>query len=235
MHIVYIIIFVCLTAISMPAHAQIALGDVFVEFMPNKRPLQNIVVHNTSAKEAFDVKVTAVKVINPGEENEERIETQEIIVAPSTIPMAANSKRVARMVFRAPFTDKEQVFRASFVPLAKEDNGAEEVEQSSRIKTKMRVLSGMGALVFAAPMEINRNLTWLRDSTGINFTNEGNVYERLERTKVCFSKDDCVDIKGRRLYPGNTWRLDLPERVQNSEVEYRSESYNKIIKIKITP
>lgn len=218
------------------AGAQISLNDVIVSFTPGDRPVHNVRVTNNSPKQAYDVQVTVEKVLNPGTPEEQREITRDIIVAPRQMRLSANNSRLARILLRHPGGQKENIYRIKFVPLPGKFGENEDNDElsSANVKTELKVLTGMGMLILVAPEQPKPTLKWTRDNTGITFTNTGNTNIQLRRQEFCPGNNkECLQLPGKRLYPGNSWHLALKSDASSLPITYDAAIYKEIQRIRI--
>jgi len=195
---------------SIPtAQAQISVDGVIVYLSANKPPVKNITVSNSSPN-AMLANVTAVKVENPGTKDEKRVPTDEIIISPKRFSVPGKGERTVRLLLKTPPTNTERVFRVAFTPEA-----AEETEEAKPKSSHINILTGVGILVFAEPIEPTPALVWERSNNKLRLTNSGNINVVVDRLKACDpDKNNCKDYDGKRLYAGNSLVLD----VQNGKV-----------------
>jgi len=189
--------------------AQISVNDVIVHFKAAERPLQNIIVKN-SAKEVFYVTATVEELSEPSEDKSPLLVTEDLIVSPKKFSIDANSERVVRLLSRKTHDNKERVYRVSFVPQEKEFGEPLEGASGDR-KTMIRVITGMGVLVFIDPINPKPELKWVRTPDSVIFTNSGNQHTRLSEGKACDSEDvGCTDLPSRRVYGGKDYTVSVP-------------------------
>ena len=79
--------------IASNCQAQISVNDVIVQFKAGQRPVQNIIVKNSS-KEVFYVTATSEEIQDPGEEKSALLPTEDLIVSPRRFSIDGNSERV---------------------------------------------------------------------------------------------------------------------------------------------
>jgi len=200
-----------LSCILVPrAEAQISVNDVIVQFKAGERPVQNIVVKNSSP-DVFYVTATCEELTEPSEDKSPLVATEDILISPKKFSIDGNSERVIRMLHRKPADDKERVYRVAFVPQEKEF-GEAIVRQDRDRRTMLRVITGMGILVFVDPAKPLSDLKWTRDGDTIKFYNAGNQHVRLSDGKACDSEGvGCTDIPTRRVYGGKEYVVSAPK------------------------
>ena len=190
------------------AFAQISLDNVLVHLGVNERPVHNVVVGNSSDNPMY-VTVELEAIPDPTNSSVTK-PTEELLASPKTFSIEPHGQRTVRLLLKTPPTEKERVFRVSFVP---QDRGfGEEVKQSyAGRSTVIRVLTGMGALVFADPISPKADLQWNRVGEKITFTNSGNLNVFLADGEACIKPgENCTKIPGQRVYAGATWEVKAP-------------------------
>ncbi len=117
------------------------------------------------------------------------------------------------MVSLQPLGEKERVYRVTFRPVV----GDLESEQIG-----IKILVGYEVLVLMQPANPDPNLVVKKNGQTMLFSNEGNTNVLLREGKQCPKgtdpeSDECESLGGKRLYPGNSWSVELP---QNLPVDY---------------
>ncbi len=189
------------------AVAQISLSDVIVHFKAGERPIRNVTVRNQSEDPIF-VTVEADQVFDPGADKPDRKPTEKLLVAPRMFSIDANGERTVRVLLKQPSKETEEIYRVKFLPQLRDFD----VEKDSRRvqKTMIKVLTGMGVLIFSDPAKPVSKLTWERKGNTITFTNEGNRNIRISEGEVCDGSGTCTPIPGRRIYAGYSFEVDAP-------------------------
>lgn len=208
----FFLLFLCLLC-SAPqtARAQITVDSVIVHFGASERPVHNVIVGNSSNNPAY-VKIEAVAVVEP-EKSEKVVPTGELLASPKTFSIEPNGQRTVRLLLKSPPTDKERVFRVSFIPQDR-GFGEEVVQNKDGIKTIIKVLTGMGILVFADPIKPVEDLQWERVGNKIIFSNTGNVNIYLGEGQSCSPAGVCSKIPSKRLYASN--KLEVISPLENT-------------------
>lgn len=202
---------------TLPVSANMVLSDAIVHFEPGKPLRKDIEVQNPSSENLY-VEITPVVVSEPGTENEERIAITDprdsgLLVTPNKIVVPPGGRKLVRLVSLEPLGDKERVYRVTFKPVV----GDLESEQIG-----IKILIGYEVLLLMQPATPEPNLVVKRDGKKLSFANKGNTNVLLREGKQCPSSssnsDDCESLRGKRLYPGNSWSVDLP---LDKPVEYQ--------------
>jgi len=202
-----LIIIICF---AQSAAAQISVSSVMVHFKFGERPVQNLVVKNSSPDVLY-VTVSVEELLEPFSEQSPRAPTESLIISPKRFSIDGANERVIRMLNKLPPGDKERVFRVAFVP---QDRGfAESVERSTQGRqTVLKVLTGMGVLVFVDPAAPKGLLKWERAGGRLRFWNEGNRHVRVMEGKACGTDGaNCTPLASRRVYAGREHVVEVPD------------------------
>lgn len=186
---------------------QISVNTVVMTMSPDKPPVRNIVVTN-NGDEVLGVTVKARKVTAPGTSNEQQEETSEILVAPQRFSLPGKGERVVRLLVRAKAEERENTYRLSFIPETREDETAQG-QAASTPKTALKILTGVGVLVFVEPPKISSKLLWKRMGDKVVLQNQGNVNVLVDEISICQQENTCRDASGKRLYPGQEYALQV--------------------------
>ena len=204
-------ILVCLQAVVFPctAKAQISVDNVIVHLALGSRPVHNVIVNNSSEQTAY-VQVEVKEIPHPAENAGETIATDALLASPKAFSIEAKGQRTVRLLLKTPPQEQERVFRVGFVP---QDRGfGEEFESvSSGRKTLIRVLTGMGILVFADPIKPRADLKWERSGENLIFKNDGTIHVYLGDLKSCSTPNLCEKLPSKRLYAGETYKISIPK------------------------
>lgn len=205
-HIIFIIVIVISFAVlccARPAMAQISVDNVILRFNAGQRPVQNVSVRNNSSKVAY-VNVEADSIDGTGKEQKAE-KTKDLLVSPRAFTIEPNGTRTVRVLLQGQPTDSERIFRVSFIPQDREFGEEYHVKQKG-ISAVIRVLSGMGILVFADPASPHVKLDWTRTGDQLVFKNSGNVNIYLTEGTACppnVDKDKKLDSVQSPVAPGD--------------------------------
>jgi P pilus assembly chaperone PapD len=205
-----ILIFVLLLILNLglTAEAQISVNDVLLEFKANERPVQNVLVKN-SAPEVFYVTGSCEEIEDPSIEKSKLLPTEDILISPKQFSIDAKSDRSVRLLHRKAPDDKEHVYRVAFVPQERPFQEGLTSNVEGRV-TSLKVITGMGLLVFVNPREPIVDFKWERKADKIKFTNAGNLHTRLSDGKACISENvDCEELTSKRVYGGKDFELTV--------------------------
>jgi len=239
--------------LATSSQAQISVDNVILRFSAGQHPVQNVNVRNNSNKLGY-VTVEVTSVTNPGK-NEKAEKSKDLIASPKAFSIEANGVRAVRLLVQSAPIDEERIFRVSFIPQDK-GFGDEYVKTQSGRSAVIRVLSGMGMLVFVDPTKPVTKLDWTRSGDNLVFENTGNVNiyladgvscppgsektgsekntheKNAEEKAVATAKpDECPKLETKRLYAGQ--KLELQALSKSTVTYLRSDGgtgdYQKII------
>jgi len=208
-----ILLVICLLSIYGHSSAQVTVNTAIVHFKFGQRPVINVEVGNSSEHTAYVV-VQVMAVPNPALDSSMTVETEELLVSPRNFSIEPNGQRTVRLLLRKPPGDEEMVYRVSFIP---QDRGfGDEVERDlgGGATAVIRILSGMGILVFADPVDPKSKLEWTRSGDLLTFVNSGNVHVFLGDGESCQGErggESCEKLPSKRLYAGQSFEVSIPQ------------------------
>lgn len=201
-----------------PLSANMVLSEAIIHFEPGKPLRKDIEVENPSSENLY-IEITPAVVEQPGTEDEQRIAISDpresgLLVTPNKLVVPPGGRKLVRLVSLKPLEDKERVYRVTFKPVV----GDLEAEQIG-----VKILVGYEVLVLMQPAVPEPNLVATRSGNSLSFKNNGNTNVLLREGKQCpdgvsNDSEDCKRLNGKRLYPGNSWSVNLPF---NQAVDYQ--------------
>lgn len=216
---------------TIDAHAQVAVQGIFRTIKATERPIENVEVHNTSDKDALQIKVAADLVTFTDGKTETLTPATDLKFAPSTFILTPNSSRMLRMFkTTAPSSDVEKLYRIHLKPSAPNKVATDAVEDG-KTESKIRVLTSMGILLAAAPKNIKPGVEVKRSKGKVTLTNTGNVTLHFRGSEAfCATPQGCTRLRDRYFPPNRIWTFDVPS---DAEFTYFYEVYDKPASIKI--
>ena len=190
---------------------QMLLDRMIVYFEPGQQPRQDIRVTNVGEDNLY-LQTEVYKVINPGEENEERVRVTDpdkmtLLTTPQKSIVRPKGQRSVRLVNLETPKEKEAVYRITFRPVTADV--ASQNEQNA-----IQLLIAYQALIFVRPEQPVYKIVAKRVGEEVVFTNEGNSNVVLRNGEQCDTGDatgNCSDItEARRVYAGQSISLKLP-------------------------
>ncbi len=141
-----------------------------------------------------------------------------LIASPSKLMIPANSQKLVRIVNLDPGSDQERIYRINVTPVLaplQENEGS-----------VVRVVVAYQLLVIVDPAMPVEDVEVKRQGYRLTVTNQGNTNVLFSDGKQCDAKDEnCVEIPAHRVYPGNTWKVDLE---RDAPVVFKLTSFNGI-------
>ncbi|NDC38471.1 MAG: molecular chaperone [Proteobacteria bacterium] len=202
----------CTLISPAPTAAQITVDNVIVHLGVAERPVHNVLVGNSSNQPSY-VKVEIEAMKAPGQ-SDEFIPTQDLLVSPKTFSVEGNGQRTVRLLLKTPPTDRERVFRVSFIPQDKGFGGEEVRHSQDGVTTVIKVMTGVGMLVFADPAKPVEELRWERVGKSITLVNSGNVNVYLGDGESCSPDKNCSKLPSKRLYQAGKHEVtSAPENI----------------------
>jgi P pilus assembly chaperone PapD len=207
-----LLIFAAFVLLPLELIAQISVSNVLVSFKGSDRPVQNVSVLN-SANTPLYVTVTIEKVIEPGVENSPSESTDSLLVSPRRFSVPAKGNRTVRLLLKTRHPEKEELYRVLFSPEERGFRQDDRADDAQNTGTVLRVLTGMGILVFVEPPGGDVELSWQRVGGQLIVSNSGSVHARLLNGKACPGELDgkeCIELPTRRVYGGKQLLVDVP-------------------------
>lgn len=207
----------CAILFASTTQAQITVDGVIVHLAANQRPVHNVTVGNSSEHAAYAV-VQVEEFVDPANPTK-TVPSSDLLASPKAFSVEANGSRTVRLLLKTPPQEKERVFRVSFVP---QDHGfGQEIEKNvGGHSTVIRVLTGMGILVFCDPANPHSDLSWERGENKLTFTNKGNVNVYLSEGQACLKPaegnkpgENCQKLDSKRIYGGSNFEVKVPSNL----------------------
>lgn len=214
-------VFVLGLALAGITRATMVVDRIFVDFEAGGLPRQDVAIMNPDDEPLY-VQVEVLEVLDPGTDREQRTVVRDpesigFIATPNRLTIPPGGRRAVRLVNLNGHGEQERVYRVNLNPVA----APFEAET-----TVIRILVGYQLLVFVAPSQTRIGMEGYRDGKTLHLHNTGNVNIRLFEGRQCAegttgTDADCVDVPGRRLYPGNRAEIPLP---RDAPVTFRRET-----------
>jgi len=197
-------------AITGQAALKFKVDRVLVEFKPEDRPVQNILITNTSG-EVLDMSARVRAVESPGLPAEREVETDAMLVSPLFFRLEPGASRQVRLVGVEEPEEAEQVFRVALAPRRSEHDPRAKVRINGK-EAELSVVTAFAVTVLRAPEGATAALRSSRAGEDVVLSNEGNRSIALTEVRVCrrSERSSCEEQPVRRLYPGAEWRVRVP-------------------------
>jgi Mat/Ecp fimbriae periplasmic chaperone len=190
---------------SSAASANLSANPIIVEFMEGAGDRNDITVSNDGPRVQY-LEITALRIEKPGASPESLIGDPDpakvgLLVAPRRLSLKPGEEKKIRLIKLATATTHDLAWRVEIKPVAGE------VESRT---TGAVVQIGYKALVFARPANPSPRLDARRTGTELEITNTGNTNALLADGVQCPAVDQCSSVTGKRLWPGDVWKVTLP-------------------------
>lgn len=189
------------------AHADMFVDKSIITFEPGQAPRQDVRVSNSS-DDVMYVQVDAFAVVNPGAENEERIQItnpqeHKLVASPNKLVIPAGGHKLVRILNLDPSSAEERVYRINVTPV---------VAPLAEAASQLRIVVAYQILTIIQPAEPETRLEASRTGQTIVFNNLGNTNVLLSDGRQCAPADPqaCEDLTSYRIYAGGSWTLELP-------------------------
>ncbi len=169
----------------------------------------DVAVTNDSSDEVVYVEVTVFEVLNAGTPDERRIEHKNpeeagFLAAPRQLVLAPGQTKLVRMVAVEQPGAVDRIFRVQVRPVV-----GELVTEGMIVK----VVVGYDMLVTVRPEGARPNIVGERQGNRLVLRNSGNSTGYLLGGKSCDAAgNSCVELPGKRMYPGNELAVELPNQ-----------------------
>lgn len=206
--ILLLAVLAALLAVPTAQAGGLSIDKVVVEFKPGDKPIDNITITNQHDKK-LRVTVQSVEVTDSDLPTQQEAATDKLVAAPKSFELEPGESRPVRLVLRGFPEDKEALYRVRFSP---DQPTQQETQESGGTSVQVNVIVSMGALILVAPKNVKPDLQFKRAGDTITFTNAGNVTAVIQREEFCTEdKSVCAPLEGRRIYPGVSWDMKVPE------------------------
>ena len=192
---------------SPAALASLAIDRSILVFETGKSPRQDVMASNAGDTNLF-LEVEVLEVISPGTDQEQRNVVRDpesigFVAAPRRLMVPPQGRRPVRLMNINGHGDVERVYRVNIKPV---------LPPAETEGLGVRIVVAYQVLVFVAPKTIDVRLEGQRDGNRLTLRNTGNVNLMLANGRQCtmINGSDCVEVQGRRLYPGNSVVIELP-------------------------
>lgn len=203
---------------------------------------QSIVIYENPSQSRFDVtvynsdeaanlflEVSPFEVARAGFDDQELVpltlnDSPDFLVSPNRAIIPPNSSSLVRLLNLKNTGDTERVYRINLVPASPP---AELSGDDDAIASVLQVIVAYQVLVIILPEQPRSEVEFSREGRTLTFSNSGNANYLLADGRQCDPAEpgNCVYLQSRRMYPGNSWSIELPYdgpaqyTVQNHEGE----------------
>jgi len=195
-------------SLSLPGLASMELNNVIFHFEPGGAAREDLEIFNPGDTPLY-VEIEPKTVLSPGEVTENRapiVNPKEagLLVTPNRLVIPPGATKVVRMV-RLGDALEERVYRVAAKPVIAGLEG-----ETSGLK----IMVGYEILAIVYPSDSKPVVEAKRVGQRLRLVNTGNTNVLLREGFQCAHPEqkepDCEPLPGKRLYPGNSWEVELP-------------------------
>lgn len=200
--------FLILMLISTVSEADMVLNKSIIYFEPDSPTREDLEIQNSGSDPLY-IQVTPKVVKKPGTEEQSREifdnpKEAGLLVSPNKLIVPPNGRKLLRFVNLNPRPDEEKVYRVSITPV---------VGDLTAKNTGVKIMIGYEVLVIVHPKNGFIDLAHQRNKRMLSLANNGTQNVLLRKGTQCppdvVDESECHQLPGKRLYPGNTWSVDL--------------------------
>ena len=190
------------------AKADMILNKSIIYFEPDAPNREDLEIQNAGSEPLY-IQVTPKIVHKPGTEEQSREVYDDpkkagLLVSPNKLIVPPNGRKLLRFVNLNPKPEEEKVYRVSITPVAGELTAK---------NTGVKIMIGYEVLVVVHPTQGYIDLVHERTGTFLNLKNMGTQNVLLRKGNQCpqgvEDESECHQLPGKRLYPGNSWSVEL--------------------------
>lgn len=213
---------IVLGSLSSAASAELVLSQTIVDLLPDKPAREDIEVLNAGAERMY-VLAEPFEIVGAGSPQERRepadlSRESSVLVSPMRMVLEPGERRTIRIGFvgNRPLSDK--VYRVSIRPVA---------GKLSADASALKVYVGYDALVLVRPANVTSEIRAERTGRSLELHNIGNTSQEVFDGRQCqHDGSACKALPPYRLYPGATWKQELP---YDAPVEYKTAVAGSVI------
>jgi len=194
--------------LSLPGSASMELNNVIFHFEPGGAAREDLEIFNPGDSPLY-IEIEPKLVLSPGEPVEDRTpivnpKQAGLLVTPNRLVIPPGATKVVRMV-RLGDSPKERVYRVGAKPVIAGIEGE---------ANGLKIMVGYEILAIVYPINPEPMVEATRVGQKMRLVNTGNTNVLLREGFQCANpkqkEEDCEPLPGKRLYPGNSWELELP-------------------------
>jgi len=198
------------------ATASLLVDKAIVIFDAQTANKHDITVINDDPDAKLYVKVDAFEVQSPGTVDEtlvpfDRTLVPEFIATPNKLVIQPGSKSLVWLMNLTPINDEERIYRINFLPIARPIELATP-QPDDGVRPVLDIIIAYQVLAIVSPRNPVSIPRIVRHKTLVTVSNTGNANFLLTRGRQCnpTNATECAELPHKRIYPGNTWELNLP-------------------------
>lgn len=190
---------------ATPSVAELVLSELIVDLQPGKQARDDVEIWNKSDERSY-VAVEPREIVDPSlptqkDRRDPDPEKLGLLVSPARMILEPGQRKLLRIATLAPASEREHVYRVTVKPVIGSVDSA---------NSGLKILVGYDLLVLVRPNNPVPNVIASRNGRSLTFSNRGNVSVELVDGRQCKqAHSDCVQLPGKRLYPGASWAVEL--------------------------
>lgn len=189
--------------------ANMILNKSILYFDKGNMTQQDVEIENVGEDPLY-IKVTPHLMRNPGTEDQTREAYDDpteagLLVSPNKLVIKPGGRKRVRFVNLQKNVNQEKVYRVSITPV---------VGDLISDQTGVKIVIGYEVLVIVSPANSQPELVHSRNGNVLTVKNNGTKNILLREGIQCLpdiiEESECDRVGGKRLYPGNSWTVELP-------------------------
>jgi P pilus assembly chaperone PapD len=208
-----------------PAHAQLAVDRLWVDFEPGLPGRADVVIRNES-NDKYYITVTPAEITDPGADTEKRVESTDpeklgLLVTPNRLVLEPGAMRSIRIVSLNDDLKTDRVYRVKITPQV---GDIQAPSSATGRGIAIKILAAYDILVTARPKKSKPSIEVSRQPGELVIRNSGNTNTLLYEGQECpdATASACAAVGARRLYPGNEWKIPLTS--ESAKVRFKQRS-----------
>lgn len=204
-----------LVLVSHSSLAELIVNRSIMIFDDPTETKQDVMVFNSDELNTLYLRVDPYVVSNPGNADQALAslppgETTEFLASPNRLIVPPGSRSLVRMLNLGPPTEEERVYRINLIPVSAPQELAD--QDGDAVRSRLGIVVAYQVLAIVLPINPEPVVDFNRNGNAVTFTNPGNANYLLTDGVQCnpADPDECVELVDKRLYPGNTWKMELP-------------------------
>lgn len=210
-----LVLALAMVLVSHSSFAELIVNRSIMIFDDPVETKQDVVVFNSDELNNLYLQVDPYVVNNPGSADQELVslpigEASDFLASPNRLIVPPGSRSLVRMLNLGAPTDQERVYRINLIPISAPQELAD--QDKNTVRSKLDIVVAYQVLAIVLPIDPEPIVDFSRTGNRVTFTNSGNANYLLTDGVQCnpIVPDECVDLTDKRLYPGNTWDMELP-------------------------
>jgi len=139
-----------------------------------------------------------------------------LMTSPNKLILQPGEMRKVRIQRTQPASDIERLYMVRVSPVVVDKNitdpdHQEELKASGKVEASVKILIAYSARISVLPIKGRADFEIKRDGKKAYIINKGNLSVLFSQGKQCVSKDECVELATKLVYPNTTYTVELPD------------------------